>query len=301
MNYKVWIKSARLRTLPLSLSAVILGIGIGVDQSVLGIKLIPETFFIIVTALLLQILSNYANDYGDHESGVDTIDRKGPIRPLQKGIISISQMKLAIIFTVIASIFFGCLTIFFSFGFDIENVIYFIILGFLALVAAISYTIGISYGYKGLGDLFVFIFFGLVAVVGSSYLISHTILLSAIILGINAGLMAILVLNVNNLRDFETDRINGKNSIVVYLGIKNGKRYHLLILLSAVITACTYTYMQYGWFFLLTLAVFIPLIKTSYFCIKLKNQGKVLNSKLKTTSLSSCLINMYFFVLILLN
>ncbi|MGN1393163.1 MAG: 1,4-dihydroxy-2-naphthoate octaprenyltransferase [Succinivibrionaceae bacterium] len=304
MNLNIWIKSARLRTLPLSLSAVVLGICFGFyNLRVRGITFtyvhVLDAVFILLTAVSLQIISNYANDLGDLLSGVDNKERKGPIRGMQSGLISIKMMKKAIVYLSIFSLITGCLSICLAFMNDLNSFCFFIILGFLSLFSAVTYTIGLKYGYKGYGDLFVFVFFGIVAVIGSEYMIAKTY--SGLLLAINAGIMAIMVLNVNNLRDYETDKKTLKKSIVVMIGLKNGKRYHFLLLFLSVLSIVCYigysnilsNNSNYYVYVVLSVIFYLPLLCSSIFCIDKKHKNEDLNPKLKTTSIGASFVNIF--------
>ena len=207
MNIKNWVVAARLRTLPLSLSAVLAGCFMGVSKSGISAMSLILFILIVMTAVLLQILSNFANDYGDAVSGVDSDNRIGPRRALQNGDMTMSEMKKGIVAVTVMALITGTASLFLAFGTDYVNIAVFVLLGALSVIAAITYTVGLVYGYKGLGDISVFIFFGLVAVMGSSFMLSGNISMESILWGITAGFMATLVLNVNNLRDYESDRV----------------------------------------------------------------------------------------------
>lgn len=234
MKISYWIKAARFRTLFLSLSCIWGGI--------LMVKTIQETHILIstftfLTALFLQILSNLANDYGDSIHGADNEMRKGPSRSVQAGHISPKQMKIAIIIFCALALFSGLFLLYLArpiIGDSASMAL--LATGIISIIAAIAYTNGKRpYGYAGLGDISVFIFFGLVSVLGTQYLQTARINFIAIDLAIAYGLLSVGVLNLNNMRDIGSDSLAGKKSIPVRIGLRNAKLYHYFLLLSALI------------------------------------------------------------------
>ena len=152
MNIKKWVVAARLRTLPLSLSAVLAGCFMGVSKSGISAMSLILFILIVMTAVLLQILSNFANDYGDAVSGVDSDNRIGPRRALQNGDMTMSEMKKGIVAVTVMALITGTASLFLAFGTDYVNIAVFVLLGALSVIAAITYTVGLVYGYKGLGE-----------------------------------------------------------------------------------------------------------------------------------------------------
>jgi 1,4-dihydroxy-2-naphthoate polyprenyltransferase len=230
---KNWIQAARLRTLPLSLSGIIVGSAYAYhqgfyDYSILGLALL--------TTLGLQILSNYANDYGDGIKGTDA-NRIGEKRLVAAGVISAAQMKKAVIITAIITLFLALTLIYISFGkenFALSMI--FILLGIGAIGAAIKYTVGSNaYGYNGFGDVFVFIFFGLVSVLGSNFLFTKMLDWKLVLAAAAIGLLSVAVLNLNNMRDIENDKIAKKRTLVVKMGLENAKKYHIFLLITALL------------------------------------------------------------------
>ncbi len=231
---KHWIQAARLRTLPLSVSGIIVGSAYAYYQGFSDWRIVVLA---LLTTLGLQVLSNYANDYGDGVKGTDA-NRIGEKRLVAAGVITAEQMKKAVIITAILTFIIALLLIYVAFG--KENFalsLIFILLGIGSIGAAIKYTVGKSaYGYSGFGDLFVFIFFGLVSVVGSNFLFTHIIDWKLFLPATAIGLLSVAVLNLNNMRDIENDKIAGKNTLVVKMGLKNAKIYHhFLIVLPFVL------------------------------------------------------------------
>lgn len=237
---KNWIQAFRLRTLPLALSSIIGGTYIVIPSEKINILVFVMA---LVTTTFLQITSNLANDLGDGLKGTDNDERIGPKRAVQSGDISISAMKKGVLIFILLSLVSGILLLFFAFeSFNYLFVTLFII-GIAAIGAAIKYTYGKgAYGYYGLGDLFVFVFFGLVGVSGSYFLQTQEISLHAVMMSIHIGLLSMAVLNLNNMRDIENDRASGKNTIVVKLGLKRAKRYHILLIAGSFISSLLVSY-----------------------------------------------------------
>ncbi|ATL75919.1 1,4-dihydroxy-2-naphthoate prenyltransferase [Chryseobacterium piperi] len=232
---KDWIKAARLRTLPLSLSGIIMG------SFIAKWKLYGEggtwdwkifALALLVT-LLYQILSNYANDYGDGVKGTDAKRiNEAEARAVASGRITAKQMKNAVIIFSALSFIATIVLLYVAFIPEYMNEFYiFIGLGVASILAAIGYTVGKKpYGYMGLGDLFVFIFFGLVSVCGSYFLFTKTFSWDILLPGTAVGMMSMAVLNLNNMRDIESDRLSGKNSLALRLGFKNAMIYEMILL-----------------------------------------------------------------------
>ena len=238
-----WIEAARVRTLPLSVSGIIVGSMYALAYPTDNVLTPTEVFnwqlfgFAILTTLGLQILSNFANDYGDGIKGTDNEDRVGPKRAIQSGVISPEAMKRAMIITSVLTFISAVLLIYFAFGQDyILYSVIFLILGILAIISAIRYTVGnTAYGYSGYGDVFVFIFFGLVSTLGVNFLYSKQVDWELCLPAIAIGFLSVGVLNLNNMRDEESDRKSGKNTIVVKVGGAVAKKYHFFLVISAML------------------------------------------------------------------
>jgi len=235
-----WISAARLRTLPLSVSGIIVGTTIAVEQGIFSISIFSLA---LATTLGLQVLSNFANDYGDGIKGTDNEDRVGPQRAIQSGLITQKEMLQGIIITGIVTLLFAILLIYVAFGKEnLGYALFFFLLGIGAIAAAIKYTVGKSaYGYRGLGDVFVFIFFGLVAVYGSYFLYAHEWNWLVLLPAFSIGFLSMGVLNLNNMRDRISDEKAGKNTLVVKLGAKNAKNYHYALILGAILCLVIFT------------------------------------------------------------
>ncbi|WP_372880841.1 1,4-dihydroxy-2-naphthoate octaprenyltransferase [Psychromonas sp.] len=294
----VWLSALRLRTLPLAAASIILGAGLATRAQIFDLLIFGLS---LSTALLLQILSNLANDYGDAISGADNAQRVGPLRAMQTGTITPGSMKVAIILATLLVLISGISLLVAALGDNLTSWLVFLLLGLLAIIAAITYTMGkLPYGYKALGDLAVFLFFGFLGVLGSYYLyglsFSWTLLLPATCV----GLLSSAVLNINNMRDVYTDKESQKTTLAVLWGRKNAFTYHLFLIGGAFICAVCYLSLLENvriWQFVFLLS-FIPLIKS---CLALKDaifkdlrDGRIFNTELKNTALSTFVFSLLF-------
>ena len=247
---KTWMKAARPRTLLLSFSGVLLG-------AFLSIAKVPELvkgptqwltlLLCALTAILLQVLSNLANDYGDFKKGVDGVHRVGPQREMQSGAISEKEMKRGLAVTAVLCLIFGTLLIFVFARLSWQELAVFAALGIGAVLAALLYTLGKHpYGYQGLGDLFCFLFFGWAAVAGTYYLATKNLDFSVLLPASAMGFLSNAVLNINNMRDYENDKASGKNSLVVKLGLKKAFVYHCLLIVGAFVCLTIYLILHHA-------------------------------------------------------
>ncbi|WP_348797199.1 1,4-dihydroxy-2-naphthoate octaprenyltransferase [Flavobacterium adhaerens] len=295
---KNWIEAARLRTLPLSVSGIIVG-SMYALRATDSIDTPTEVFswtifgFALLTTLGLQVLSNFANDYGDGVKGTDNNDRIGPKRAIQSGLISPQSMKRALFITSGLTLFSAILLIYVAFGADnLAYSLFYLILGILAIISAIRYTVGKSaYGYQGYGDIFVFVFFGLVSTLGVNFLYSkqfdYTLLLPAIAI----GLLSVAVLNLNNMRDQISDAKSNKNTLVVKIGAEKAKKYHYFLVIGAMISVIVFAILEdFRFDQYLFLLAYIPL--TKHLITVSKNQDpKLLDPELKKVALSTFLLS----------
>lgn len=236
----IWLKTARPKTLPLALASIMTGSALAYWSAHFNLWI---TFLCFVTTILLQILSNFANDYGDHQKGSDTAERIGPLRAIQQGEINAQQLKKGLIVVALLSLCSGGLLILSAYQ-TLTDLFVFALLGVLSIIAAITYTVGQKpYGYMGLGDLSVLIFFGVLGVCGTYYLQVNTFHWLILLPAVAAGLLASAVLNINNLRDIEQDRQVGKFTLAVRLGTAKARLYHLLLLILAVICLLAFNIM----------------------------------------------------------
>jgi len=265
-SLKTWIRAARPRTVLLSFSGVLLGSFLAFDQLKPLSPSKDRPYFVILfaalTAILLQILSNLANDYGDFEKGTDGAKRVGPQREMQSGAITEQEMKRGLAFTAGLCLISGALLIFVFSGLTWQELAVFAALGIGAVLAALLYTLGKHpYGYRGLGDLYCFLFFGWAAVAGTFYLATKSLDISVLLPASAMGFLSNAVLNINNMRDYENDKASGKNSLVVKLGLKNAFIYHCLLIGGAFVCLAVYLVLHqatwYSYLFLLLSILFI--------------------------------------------
>lgn len=219
-----WIKAARLRTLPLALASIALGGIVAGKHPDFNLKAV---ILAALTTLFLQILSNLANDYGDSKSGIDNENRLGPKRTVQSGEIKAGEMKKAVILFAGLSLLSGLALVFWAVALPLLASLAFVGLGLGAIMAAIKYTVGKNpYGYAGLGDLFVFLFFGLLGVCGTYFLTTKSWDYFVLLPASTMGLLSAAVLNLNNMRDVVNDRHKGKNTVAVKMGARASLLYH---------------------------------------------------------------------------
>ena len=313
---KHWIEAARLRTLPLSVSGIIVGSMYALANPTDNILTPTEVFnwrlfgFAILTTLGLQILSNFANDYGDGLKGTDNDDRVGPKRAIQSGVISPKDMKRAIIMTSILTLLSAILLIYYAFAdTNIVYSLFFLILGILAIASAIRYTVGnTAYGYRGFGDLFVFIFFGLVSTLGVNFLYSKQLDAILFLPAISIGLLSVGVLNLNNMRDETSDRKSNKNTIVVKIGGVKAKKYHYFLVITPMVLIVLFAVLSdFHFDQYLFLLAYIPLSK-HLITVSKNQEPRLLDPELKKLALSTfalsvllALCMIYFFSDIIVN
>lgn len=301
-KFKAWIKAFRLRTLPLSFSAIILGAALALINHSVNYKVLG---LILLTTLLLQILSNLANDYGDALKGTDNQNRIGPTRAIQSGAIGLKEMKTAVIIVSALALFSGIFLLFNAFKGRIDTLfLVFLLVGVLAIIAAIKYTVGKkAYGYSAKGDFFVFIFFGLVAVIGTYYLLSQQFNWLVILPAITMGGFSVAVLNLNNMRDIDNDKVVNKITIPVKIGMDNAKKYQYSLFFWSYLAYVIFCFKAFNLkdnYF-----VFLPLIAVAFIHIphllkvsKIKN-NKQFDPELKKIALSALLFSVLFFLVVL--
>lgn len=259
MKVKLWIEAARLKTLPLAVASPLMGSFLAWAEGSFQWVIF---FLAVATTLLLQVLSNFANDYGDFASGADNEERIGPRRLVQSGQISPQAMKKGIAITIVLALVTGILLIWFGArGKDTGIVLLFVVLGIAAIVAAIKYTVGKNpYGYRGLGDISVFLFFGIIGVLGTHFLHTGTFNPWHALPAAAIGLLSAGVLNLNNLRDYESDKKTNKRTIVVWMGSQKAKYYHLGLIIASAILGPIYVifnyYSAYQFLFILAFPLF---------------------------------------------
>ncbi|PVW13563.1 1,4-dihydroxy-2-naphthoate octaprenyltransferase [Marixanthomonas spongiae] len=292
---RAWVSAARLRTLPLSISGILTASAVAIAEGYFKLSI---CVLALITTLGFQILSNFANDYGDGVKGTDNADRVGPMRAMQSGILKEKDLKRGMIITAVLTLLVATLLIFEAFG--NENFLHsfiFFNLGIAAVIAAVTYTVGKkAYGYRAMGDLFVFLFFGLLGVMGCYFLYSKNlgdlILLPAIVI----GLLSAAVLNLNNMRDRLADAKVNKNTLAVVLGGTKVKHYHAALIITAFALSLLYFFLKSDEIIeFLPLVAFIPLFLN---IVKVyKNESPpLLDPELKKIALSTFLFSVLFLI-----
>ncbi|MDO5971519.1 1,4-dihydroxy-2-naphthoate octaprenyltransferase [Flavivirga aquimarina] len=285
----LWVASMRLRTLPLSISGIILASCIAEYNGYFEWKIGVLAIF---TTLSFQILSNLANDYGDGVKGTDNNDRIGPERAIQSGKISPEEMLQAIKINVLISIGLAFLLIFTAFGVKhFFLTVLFFLLGIASVVGAIKYTVGSNaYGYRGLGDAFVFVFFGLVSVIGCYVLYAKTIDHVVLFPACTIGLLSTGVLNLNNMRDLVSDEKSNKITLAVKIGIKNVKIYHYTLIGLAIVLSALFGILYYtSPYNLIFIVAYIPLL-IHIKKVRKNTDPKLLDPELKKLALTTVLL-----------
>lgn len=238
MTIKPWLIAFRLRTLPLATASILLGCGLAALH---GAHSWPVSVLAVLTAIVLQVLSNLANDYGDFENGADLAGRVGPVRMVASGGITPAAMKKAMLVFALLALASGVALLWVAFGAFTLSFLALLLLGLAAIAAAVKYTAGRNpYGYAGLGDISVLLFFGLIAVLGTYYLHAQRLELDLLLPALGMGLLSVAVLNLNNMRDRESDARAGKRTIPVRFGAQAAVRYHTLLVLSALLALLYY-------------------------------------------------------------
>lgn len=289
-----WISAARPRTLPLSVSGIITA---SAAANLNGIFVLNIFLLALATTLGLQILSNFANDYGDSVKGTDNHERVGPMRAVQSGVLSPQEMKKGIIICALITLMLAAWLIYITF--KNENLLHstvFLVLGALSIVAAITYTVGrFAYGYRALGDLFVFIFFGLLSVLGTYFLYAKQLDSFIVLPAFVIGFLSTAVLNLNNMRDRIADERANKITLAVLMGEKRIKRYHyFLIIGSFAISILYFVLVKHSFLVFLPLLGFVPLLK-HVLVVKNNKSAVLLDPELKKVALSTFVFSIIFF------
>ena len=282
----LWISTMRLRTLPLSVSGIILASCFAEYNGFFNWQIF---ILAILTTLSLQVLSNFANDYGDGVKGTDNEDRIGPERAIQTGKITPTEMFKAIKINILVCLCFAFMLIFSAFGVKyLVLTLTFFVLGIASIVAAIRYTVGEkAYGYRALGDIFVFIFFGLVSVIGCYVLYAKTINQIVFLPAFTIGFLSAAVLNLNNMRDIKSDEKSNKITMAVKLGVNKIKYYHYFLVISAIILSLLFGILYYtSPYTFIYVIVYVPLT-THLVRVSKNTDPKALNPELKKLALTT--------------
>jgi len=293
---KTWLQAARLRTLPLAASGVLVGASLAWYQGAFSYTI---SALALLTALWLQILSNFANDYGDFSKGTDNEDRVGPERTVQSGAITPLQMRWAMAIAALLSFLSGMLLIYKAAMVAGPQVWWFFgTLGILAIAAAIMYTVGKrAYGYSGFGDVMVFLFFGLASVLGTYYLNASMVSHEAIYLAVGIGVLSSGVLNLNNMRDMDNDIASGKRTLAAKLGFAKAKKYHSFLIMLGIVSIVGMSFPLHfnKWVYALLMIPTILLLKDLQKIQRTKDKT-TLDPYLKKLSISTFLMSVTFVI-----
>lgn len=293
-SFTSWISALRPRTLFLAVAITVCGNGLAYTTGQFSVS---TAILTILIATLLQLLSNLANDLGDFQHGTDvTGERLGPTRTVQSGAITPKEMKSAIVIAIGISILVGTYLVYEAAQY--MNIIYmvsFLGLGGASIIAAIKYTSGKNpYGYKGLGDVFCFIFFGLVSVIGTYFLHVHQMTFQPWLPAVGMGLFSTAVLNINNMRDIENDRNSGKFTLAMRLGMKNARLYHSFLTFGGILCFITYSIIYsehwYQFLYIVFLVPYIIILKNIY----QTKENRLLDPYLKFTSMATFFLSIAF-------
>ena len=286
ITVKALYASARLRSLPLSVSGVLLGSGAAYGAGTFRADIFALA---LLTTLLFQVLSDYANDYGDAV--------KGPRRAIQTGQMSAEQMKRVIVATALLAAFSSLALSVLAFGERFYLVALFLALGSASIYAAIRYTVGMgAYGYKGLGDVFVFLFFGLLSVLGSYFLYARALDAALLLPACACGMLSTAVLNLNNMRDVQNDALKGKRTVPVRIGLSAAKRYHYALITGGAGLMLCYSFLRgESGVKLLYIISFAPLIRHLFFVSRVR-ECRDFDGQLKVVALSTFAMSALFFV-----
>ena len=303
--FDLWVNEIRPKTLLLAASNCAVGCFLGLYYGEISFYTIVLMLLIILTGVLLQIVSNLANDYGDACKGADGTARVGPIRAVMSGGLSLTQLRKGIGVAILLAVIVGAVAVGMSFFNNINALAWFLFLGAVSIVAALLYTVGMAYGYKGLGDLSVFIFFGILAVVGPQIMLSNAsdlgvaVYPDTILLCISVGASSVMVLHVANMRDIDEDFLNGKKTIAVRLGRKMAGFYHAFLFIITVIfslTACCLSHR--AWECAILLVGLIPLFLSAFRAINHVKDPLLVAKELKHTLIGCFCHNVAWIIVI---
>lgn len=288
---KHWIEAFRLRTLPLALASIAMGSFLAAADDGFSWVIFGLTS---LTTILLQILSNLANDYGDSQNGADSVERKGPKRAVQSGAITPKAMLKGVIVLAILSLISGVTLLYLALA---STQLFLIFLGFgiLSIIAAVTYTAGSHpYGYAGLGDASVFIFFGWLGVMGTYFLHTQTLDLSILLPATTCSCFAVAVLNINNIRDIQSDEKAGKITIPVRLGRAKAVIYHWALLVIGILCATIYIALEFEHLWAFSFVLVLPLLIKNGKAVSEKTNPMELDPYLKQMALTTLLFVIVF-------
>lgn len=288
---KHWIHAFRLRTLPLAMSSIITGSALAAFHSEFRW---PVFGLALLTAILLQVLSNLANDLGDHLHGTDNEVRVGPQRSVQSGAISTVAMKRAMWICGLLAFVSGVALVVVALGVTATTIV-FLLIGLLAIGAAVKYTFGSNpYGYAGFGDISVLLFFGIVGVIGAFYLHTRSFVPAIFLPAIGIGLLSTAMLNLNNMRDIHGDAANGKRTLVVRMGTARAKRYHAALVLIGFASLVLFSAMHFRtWWQYVFILSFVAMDRHLRFVMK-NTEPRALDPHMKFLALTTLVTALLF-------
>ncbi|MBX2983733.1 MAG: 1,4-dihydroxy-2-naphthoate polyprenyltransferase [Flavobacteriales bacterium] len=288
---KHWIHAFRLRTLPLAMSSIITGSALAAFHSEFRW---PVFGLALLTAILLQVLSNLANDLGDHLHGTDNEVRVGPQRSVQSGAISTVAMKRAMWICGLLAFVSGVALVVVALGVTATTIV-FLLIGLLAIGAAVKYTFGSNpYGYAGFGDISVLLFFGIVGVIGAFYLHTRSFVPATFLPAIGIGLLSTAMLNLNNMRDIHGDAANGKRTLVVRMGTARAKRYHAALVLIGFASLVLFSAMHFRtWWQYVFILSFVAMDRHLRFVMK-NTEPRALDPHMKFLALTTLVTALLF-------
>lgn len=303
---KHWISEARPRTLLLGLTNCSLGCGLGFYYGAVNLYNLVVAILIVVTGVLLQVIANLANDYGDACKNADRATRQGPIRGVMTGAISLMDLKKAMTYTIIVTCITGALAVFMALYNNVALFAWFLFLGIVAIAAAIFYTVGMAYGYKSLGDLSVFIFFGVAAIIAPQVMLVNisgggdiVVYPDSVLLAISVGLGSVMVLHVANMRDIQEDKITGKRTIASRLGFKFSAYCHVGLCVFTALSSFLACYLSHkGWEVSILLVALFPLFASVWRVFKNCTDSKKIAKELKYTLLGVSIHNISWLVVL---
>lgn len=288
---KSWFETTRPKTLPLAAASIVMGSALAYWAGSFNPAIAS---LCLLTTLLLQILSNFANDYGDYQKGSDTAERIGPLRGIQQGQINAKQLKWSLVLMSALSFCCGVWVICLAYQTPMDLWI-FLTMGILSIVAAITYTVGAKpYGYLGLGDVSVLLFFGLLGVCGTFYLQTHQLNFMVLLPAFATGFLATAVLNINNLRDIYQDEKSGKHTLVVRIGAHKGRVYHCLLILSAALCYVIFAAMAFHHWVSFAFLLTYPLLFKHMIFVYSHKQPESLRPMLGQMAFLALLVNLLF-------
>jgi len=269
-----WLLAIRPKTLPAAAGPVLIGFALAYRE---GLHHFPSVFLAALVALLIQAGTNMVNDYSDFKKGTDTDNRVGPLRVTQAGLISPEKMKSGMLVVLL-------LIVIFSVPLVLRGGVPILIIGVLSIISGIMYTAGpFPLGYNGMGDIFVLIFFGPVATAGTYYVQTLELSLNSVLAGLGPGLLSVAILSINNLRDYDDDKVAGKNTLVVFFGRNFGKAEYLLsVVIAMLIPVIIFLAGERMNYSIMVLPIFIMAIKPLRVIMK-NGRGSVMNEMLGYT------------------